>query len=159
MFKLFRNLYAQRFTNSPKLGLSKGTVSRKYPLITWDTIYSHWGNPNMYLDQPITKGYQPIRVSKGVTSCRATSSLGHPVIKYMADFRWPVTHFAHWPWRPVTWPESNGWIQDSRFKNGLLQFQHKSTWHTFQDWSPGGLICPKYNQIELHNIDLFGTTG
>ena len=50
-------------------------------------------------------------------------------------------------------------IQDSRFKNGLLQFQQKSTWYTFQDWSPGGRICPKYNQIELHNIDLFGTTG
>ena len=48
---------------------------------------------------------------------------------------------------------------DSRFKNGLLQFQHKSTWYTSQNWSPGGLICPKYNQIELHNIDLFGTTG
>ena len=50
-------------------------------------------------------------------------------------------------------------IQDSRFKNGLLQFQQKSTWYTFQDWSPSGLICPKYNQIELHNIDLLGTTG
>ena len=50
-------------------------------------------------------------------------------------------------------------IQDSRFKNGLLQFQQKSIWHTFQDWSPSGLICPKYNQIELHNIDFFGTTG
>ena len=24
-------------------------------------------------------------------------------------------------------------IQDSRFKNGLLQFQEKFTWHTFQD--------------------------
>ena len=45
-------------------------------------------------------------------------------------------------------------VQESRFKNGLLQFQQKSTWYTFQDWSPGGLICPKYNQIELHNIDL-----
>ena len=50
-------------------------------------------------------------------------------------------------------------FQDSIFKNGLLQFQQKSTWYTFQDWSPSGLICPKYNQIELHNIDLFGTTG
>ena len=50
-------------------------------------------------------------------------------------------------------------IQDSRFKNGLLQIQQKSTWYTFQDRSPSGLICPKYNQIELHNIDLLGTTG
>ena len=56
-------------------------------------------------------------------------------------------------------PRISAIITISRFKNGLLQFQQKSTLHTFQDWSPGGLICPKYNKIELHNIDLFGTTG
>ena len=29
----------------------------------------------------------------------------------------------------------------------------------FKDWSPGGIICFKYNHYALHNIDLSGTTG